>query len=317
MSKAELLTGVFNRHSSKEGSSDLLKQRQGYSLEQKIILSKARIQEWIKIWGVEAVYIAFSGGKDSTVLLHLVRSICSSVAAVFSDTGLEYPEIREFVRTIDNVTWVRPKRSFLEVIRKYGYPVLSKKIAMGFDRVRNTKSPVQVKLRLEGGICPSSCKIQNRTIPKKWQFLLNKDIKISDKCCYFMKKEPMKRFEKQTGRKYPFIGLMAEESEERKLQYLKNGCNGFNSAAPKSLPLAFWTEKDIWDYIKLYELPYSKIYDMGEQRTGCMFCMFGVQMEDKDNNRFTRMKISHPKMYDYCINTLGLGKVLDLINVKY
>ena len=73
---------------------------------------------------------------------------------------------------------------------------------------------------------------------------------------------------------------------------------------------------DIWTYLKLYKIPYSKIYDMGEKRTGCMFCMFGVHLE-KGRNRFQRMKITHPKQYDYCINKLGCGKVLDFINVPY
>ena len=83
------------------------------------------ITEWYKHWE-EKVYVAFSGGKDSTVLLHLVRSIYPEVPAVFSDTGLEYPEIKAFVRSVENVVWLRPKMSFKEVIEKYGYPVVSK-----------------------------------------------------------------------------------------------------------------------------------------------------------------------------------------------
>lgn len=37
----------------------------------------------------------------------------------------------------------------------------------------------------------------------------------------------------------------------------------------------------------------------------------------KGENRFEKMKVTHPKIYDYCINTLGMNKVLDFINVKY
>ena len=47
-----------------------------------------------------------------------------------------------------------------------------------------------------------------------------------------------------------------------------------------------------------------------------MFCMFGAHLE-KEPNRFQRLKETHPKQYDYCINKLGLGEVLDYINVKY
>ena len=66
----------------------------------------------------------------------------------------------------------------------------------------------------------------------------------------------------------------------------------------------------------MHSIAYSEIYDMGEKRTGCMFCMFGVHLE-KGENRFQRMKKTHPKQYDYCINKLGCGEVLDFIGVEY
>lgn len=74
-----------------------LRQKQSLPLESKIEMSLRRIKEWYSE-NQGAVYVAFSGGKDSTVLLHLVRSLYPEVPAVFVDTGLEYPEIREFVQ---------------------------------------------------------------------------------------------------------------------------------------------------------------------------------------------------------------------------
>lgn len=286
-----------------------LRIRQKYPLEMIEHFSDLRIRQWYDFWEGQ-VYVAFSGGKDSTVLLHKVRRLFPDVPAVFSDTGLEYPEIRAFVKTIDNVVWMRPKMNFKQVLDKYGFPILSKEISMGFDRYRNTKDPVQKDLRINGGINPTSGRKQQRSIPIKWQYLLDSGLKFSERCCDVLKKEPFKRYEKESKRR-PYVGTMVDESEARKKAYARSGCNSFTDKG-QSKPISFWTEAHIWEYIKKHNLPYSKIYDMGETRTGCMFCMFGMHMEAKPN-RFDRMKVTHPKHYDACMNKYGMKEVIGLI----
>ena len=106
-----------------------LRQLQALPLNLKISLTKQRIRQWVQEFGVDGVYVSFSGGKDSTVLLHLVRSLYPNVVAVFFDTGLEFPEIRDFVKTFDNVVWLKPKMTFRKVIEKYGYPFISKEVS--------------------------------------------------------------------------------------------------------------------------------------------------------------------------------------------
>ena len=106
-----------------------LRIRQALPLEQKILMTKTRIREWVNYYGLEGVYVSFSGGKDSTVLLHIARSIYPDIKAVFVDTGLEYPEIRDFVKTFDNVDIIRPKMNFKQVLNKYGYPIISKEVS--------------------------------------------------------------------------------------------------------------------------------------------------------------------------------------------
>lgn len=284
-----------------------LEQLQGLPLEIKIEKTKLRIQEWYEHWEGN-VYVSFSGGKDSTVLLHLVRSMYPEVPAVFVDTGLEYPEIREFVKGTDNVTWVRPKMNFTQVIDTYGYPVVSKEQAQYIREAKTTKSDKLRDLRINGR--NGSFKISN-----KWKFLLDAPFEISEKCCHVMKKQPMKQYEKENKR-YPFIGTMTDESKLRMAEWLRVGCNSFDGKKKSSKPISFWLESDIWDYIKMHNIPYSEIYNTGVDRTGCMFCMFGVHL-DEEPNRFQRMKETHPKQYEYCINKIGCGKVLDYIGVKY
>lgn len=108
---------------------EYLAELQGYPLLMKLALTRQRIREWIHRYGTDGVYVSFSGGKDSTVLLHIVREMYPDIPAVFVDTGLEYPEIRQFVRTFDNVDWLKPKKNFRQVIQDYGYPFISKEVS--------------------------------------------------------------------------------------------------------------------------------------------------------------------------------------------
>ena len=109
--------------------SDLY-QMQCLPLDAKIRMTQNRIRGWYDHFGGD-VYCSFSGGKDSTVLLDIIHNtpVVYDVPAVFADTGLEFPEIREFVKSFDDVTIVRLKMNFREAIQKYGYPVVSKEVS--------------------------------------------------------------------------------------------------------------------------------------------------------------------------------------------
>ena len=118
---------------------DELKLLQALPLELKIAKTKARIKEWVDVYGVDGVYISFSGGKDSTVLLHIARSMYPNIKAVFSDTGLELPSIRSFVKTHENVDWLKPKMTFGEIVKQYGYPLFGKEISHAIWYARKIK----------------------------------------------------------------------------------------------------------------------------------------------------------------------------------
>lgn len=313
-----------------------LKQMQALPLSVKLRMTQQRIRDWVNEFGTDGVYVSFSGGKDSTVLLHIVREMYPDIEAVFVNTGLEYPEIQKFVKTFDNVTILRPKMRFDEVIKKYGYPVVSKETSKRIYELRNCNLSEKYRNRLL--YSPDS----RQRIAEKWKCLIEAPFESHSKCCDIMKKRPAKQYEKETGRK-PLIATMTCESALRKLRWLQVGCNAFESKRPTSQPMSFWTEQDILQYIKSYNVPYASIYGdivptdnkeelktTGVDRTGCIFCMFSCQSE-KEPNRFQRLRKTHPNQYKYCIGGgemvdgkwqpnkegLGLGKVLDYINVKY
>lgn len=321
----------MNKHTAVD-----LKQMQSLPLDIKIEMTKRRIKEWYEAFDGN-VYVSFSGGKDSTVLLDLARRIYPDIPAVFVDTGLEYPEIREFVKSIDNVTWLKPEMNFRKVIETYGYPVGSKRTASNIEYGRKAKERGDIEM-WEHYICGK--RVNKRTgeiytympMPQFLEKLYKSNIKVSSRCCYVMKEQPLNDYAKETGQK-AIMGITAAESKRREQAWLRTGCNNFGGSAPKSKPLSFWTEQDVLEYISIYKLPYAKVYGeikrnadgkwytTGAARTGCMFCMFGVQCE-KEPNRFQRMRITHPKIYDYCMKPmvdggLGIAEVLDFIGVKH
>lgn len=306
-----------------------LRMRQAMPLKDKVRFTERRIIEWVEEFGENGVYISFSGGKDSTVLLDIARRLYPNLKAMFVDTGLEYPEIRQFVKTFDNVDILRPQKRFDQVIQEYGYPIISKEVSECVDQARKALTSGKYLYRLQKleGTLKDKNGNQSKYNCSKWKFLLDAPFKISNKCCNVMKKKPAHDYHKRTGRN-PVIATMASESRLRTQQYLKQGCNGFNNKIPTSTPMAFWTEQDVLQYLYENEIPYASVYGnlirntdntfsfTGCQRTGCMFCGYGCHLE-KEPNRFQRLKLTHPRQYDYIINKLGFKEVLEFLKINY
>lgn len=309
-----------------------LKTMQEWSLERKIRVTQTRIMEWYMHYEGK-VYVSFSGGKDSTVLLDLARRIYPDIPAVFVDTGLEYPSIRSFVKSKENITWLRPEMSFKKVIENYGYPVISKDVSKIVYGARHglSERTRQNYLNRFDGLNPDGTHSDYKQMYKKYKYLLDAPFEMSNRCCLIMKETPLRKYERETGNK-GIVATMAEESKQRRDGWLKTGCNAFDANVPLSKPMSFWTNQDILTYLKQFNIDFAgdygeiieengKLKTTGLDRTGCMFCMFGVHLE-KEPNRFQRMKENYPKQYDFCIrpveqNGLGEGMVMDYIGVKY
>lgn len=327
-----------------------LSQLQALPLELKVMRTQQRIREWVQYYGVDGVYVSFSGGKDSTVLLHIARELYPDIEAVFVNTGLEYPEIQKFIKTFDNVTILRPKMRFDEVMKKYGYPIISKSVS---NCVRGAKLGQQSRINLLNGKNVDGSDKKSKFSKAKYKPLLSVDFEISDMCCDVMKKKPSYDFQKRTGKK-PILATMAQESMLREKNWYKSGCNAFENKHPQSSPMSFWTEQDVLQYIKKNKIPIASVYgdvvmkdgdgyqygatlcDCGKlcttgcDRTGCIFCMFGAHC--KGDERFILLKKNHPRQYKYCMgggaydtdgfwkptkDGLGMKHVIDELNKIY
>ena len=285
-----------------------LKQLQSLPLEAKIRMTQERIKVWYESWWrfkVEnldtgkfhyetfdmrdrfepplkenefsidghdgSVYLSFSGGKDSTVLKHIVDQMYDNVPAVFVNTGLEYPEIQRFVKDIkagkypcfnSNVEILRPEMRFDQVLANYGYPVISKEGAKIIKEARaaieqNNHNSTAWK-KLKGELLDNNGEKSQYNM-EKWHFMLDAPYKISHQCCDVMKKRPAKHYGKETGR-MPILATMADESRLRYQKWMRFGCNAFEQTNPTSQPMSFWTEQDVLHYLKKYDVPYCSVY---------------------------------------------------------
>ncbi len=293
-----------------------LKQMQSLPLQAKIQMTRRRIRDWIDEFGEDGVYVSFSGGKDSTVLLDIVRKDYPDIEAVFVNTGLEYPSVRLFAESKENVTVLRPTMNFRDVICKYGYPIISKEVSLKVKETRKCPNGYASK-SFNGGRKGTAYDYSS------YSYLLNAPFNISDMCCDVMKKSPVKKYEK-SNHSVGITAQMADESRARLTEWLENGCNAFEKKRPISNPMSFWTENDVLQYIHENNLPIAEAYgevivkgtengqmciaDMlndyrgcqyvttGCKRTGCIFCMFGIT-QGKD--RFIRLAEQEPKLCDY------------------
>ena len=295
------------KHSKSE-----LEHLRGLPMREKVKLSRERIREWYEYWQGQ-VYVGYSGGKDSTVLLHMVRQMYPDVPAVFSNTGLEFPEVRQFATDMPGVEVIRPEQTFVEIVREEGYPLISKAVASKIKYSRKFDMDGRVRLYLvdappvmhRDGTMGASMYDKRR-----WRPLAEEaPFKISDRCCRLMKKSPMAEYEKRTHR-HAYIGTMTGEGKLRERAWLMNGCNAFDASPRISTPLAFWTDNDILEYIHALQSPISPFYGdivqessgfhtTGADRTGCAFCGFGAHLEK--SHRYLQMAETHPKLYHYCI----------------
>lgn len=298
-----------------------LKELQALPLEHKVDITKALVRDWYEYWDGK-VYCSYSGGKDLSVLVDIIRETYPDIEAVFVNTTVEYPEIYDRVRATDNVRWLEPELDFEDVVKKHGWCYPSKDVAGTIYYARRGSDWAIKRLN---GVNKDGTYSWFRQRYKKWLPLFESDIPISDLCCNELKMKPLNRYRRETGKR-DFVATMASESTRREQSVLKSGCNNYGAKVPVSRPMAIWTEQDVLSYIKATGLPIAGVYGdivekkgkletTGEKRTGCFACPVGCHLDK--TNRFQRMAITHPEQYDYCINRLGLGAVLDFVGVNY
>lgn len=292
-------------------SYEQLHEWQGLDLDAKVAWAHARIET--ALGHLSKPSVAFSAGKDSTVLLHMLLQHRPGIDVIYGNTGIEFPECVRFAHRLRdewhlNYHEARPERghTFWWVVENYGWPLLGKDFGVGGVAHKSSREAFFAGLEARGEL--------------KGDYAIQAEVPISSACCTFLKERPSAKLQKALGVDGVFLGILASESRRRMFNFLQYGewYRVKSQHIWKCHPLAIWTDEDIWAYIRRYDVPYAKLYDMGykdeksgewkcHKRNGCMFCGMDIRFPD---NHLAIMRRTHPKIWHYLMVNRGLGKVL-------
>ena len=240
-----------------------------------------KIRSIINKYGEDNFYISFSGGKDSTVLSALVDMALpdNKIPRVYANTGIELNMIRDFVFDMQNtdkrVVVIKPTVPIKPMLERDGYPFKSKNHSRTWAIWNNNHSSLSA-IKYRDGLY----KFSSNKCPKKLKYQFSDDfnIKLSDKCCFRLKEEPLKKWQEENKKPYAILGLMHDEGGRR----TSAKCLAFKNKSQMNFqPLVVCTKE--WEdwFIKTYNIKICDIYKppYNFDRTGCKGCPFAIHIQ--------------------------------------
>lgn len=215
-------------------------------------------------------YLSYSGGKDSHLLYWFIKEYAKidGIKIVGINTYMEHKEIRERIYKYSDIVLLPTKKPF-EIKEKYGIPCFSKEqdfyIYYYQKAIREGREPAKTYQDKINGTYRTGYSISKRA---REYILSGQAHKITHLCCHYLKKEPARRFEKETGLK-PILGVRGNESALRRKQY--TSCF---TKDKKFTPIWDLSNEMLDAIYKKYNIEIPKVYEyIG--RTGCMGCPYG------------------------------------------
>jgi len=242
------------------------------SLKEKINESMRLVKEALSNHNKPVV--ACSCGKDSVAVLHMVHQINKTIPAVFSDTGIEFPETRDYMDRLKSewnlkIFVLKPERSFWDIVEEFGYP----------KQIRGARKDNPKADRRE------------------------------PKCCKILKRDPMIKFIKDYQPDLVFTGLTSGEGRGRRAVFLSKGNLIYrheSEGVDRCVPLLFWYPKEVFEYFKIKNIPLNPAYKKyGIDRMGCIPCTGYIGWQ-KDLARL------FPALYKKISHEMGQTLISDL-----
>jgi len=265
-------------------------------LETKILIAKSKIRDAAAHASKNRLdlFVSFSGGKDSLVMSDLVLKSIGKVTHLNANSHIEFPGvqfIRSYCRERDIpfiIKDIDKTEAFPRVVKEYGYPLISKRMASAIERAQKDTKHNAGKIRTFKSL---EARKTLRNLAKYHKTISERSPKISIACCFHFKKNLL--------RKIPgiqFLGVRASESFQRKMAWSKTSC--FYPIGDKvfyMMPIAFFTAKDIGEYCVKHEIKLPIQYHLGWERTGCWACGCGAAITRP--NTYQLLRIWYPRQW--------------------
>lgn len=314
--------------------------KQQLPYEQKVAYAEIRAWEFYRECGKRDLNCHVSvGGLDSITLYLFLQSIGIKVPAV-SVSVLEDKSIQKIHEQL-GIIQLKPLKSKVQVIKEFGFPVLSKEIANKISLLQrpsdDNKTVRHAIITGETGAYGGNRSNSRMKLSQCWLELfggyenknenvnyLKPDFLVSDKCCYYLKEKPCDNWAKENN-SVPYLGLMASEGGRRQKSLMINGCNYFGASTIRSAPFAIFSRQDLLQLALDLNVPVPEVYGTIErdssgklyttraQRTGCSMCGFGIQKERTRPHRFDLLYQNNPAEWSFWMNDVGFGEVFDWI----
>ena len=312
--------------------------------EVKVRMAELRIEDWARTcddYGMDC-HVSV-GGLDSITLLALVRRVLGDSAKGVSVSSLEDKSIQAVHKEM-GVIAVKPEKSKLQVIREFGFPIISKQISAKISRLQTPgdDSPI-IKAYMTGdeGAWGGYKHNEKFKMPDRWVQLFGglyghfrpdlccqcAPFKVSDQCCFWLKEKPLQRYSEEQ-KSWPFLGLMQSEGGRRQYTLRMHGCNYVGETTARSCPFNYFTHSELLRLAKDMKVHVPEIYGhiiqnpdgsyrtSGAKRTGCSMCGYGIHM-DKRPHHFDQLYEQNPQEWEFWMYKVGWGEVLDYIGVGW
>lgn len=276
--------------------------------ETKLMMSKLRIRQALpheSHW-----LVGFSGGKDSLVLSDLVLHEVGKVPHLWSNTQQQFFKQaqfnREYCKRINvELFEIKPQGKFFDIVAEHGFPMFAKDVAQLIDECQRKDELPKTKKKFGKAV--------------RYLDLIQSKFKISNKCCWFMKERGGEKFQRRNNFRGIFIGNRADESNARRIHWLKYGCNYLDTRGLyTSHPIAFWNDADVYHYLKINNIELPLRYHLGYNRTGCILCGFGAQLINEGMlHNYELLRVWLPKLWYSMMYQREFRKLFEACHVKW